>query len=75
MESARASFKSMKSKIKDVKTDKAQSSPEAQPMRVQSGPVGHPQLSAYILTRALKRPEVRLALSLRHQAALPPSPP
>jgi hypothetical protein len=58
MEQARQGAKSMKSKIMDAAgaKDKGQNVPAASP-RAQ-GPVGQPQLGNYILTRALKRPEV-----------------
>lgn len=48
----------MKSKIMDAagSKGKAQGMPPAVPRA--PGPVGHPQLGNYILTRALKRPEV-----------------
>jgi hypothetical protein len=58
MDQARLSAKSMKSKIMDVAgtKGKVQTTPAASPRA--PGPVGHPQLGNYILTRALKRPEV-----------------
>ena len=58
MDQARQGAKSMKTKIMDaaVTKGKEKSVPAASP-RAQ-GPVGHPQLGNYILTRALKRPEV-----------------
>ena len=58
MDQARQGAKSVKSKIMDAAASKGkgQSVPAAAPRA--PGPVGHPQLGNYILTRALKRPEV-----------------
>jgi len=57
MDQARQGAKSVKSRIMDVAgTKQKQSVPAASPRA--PGPVGHPQLGNYILTRALKRPEV-----------------
>jgi hypothetical protein len=58
MDQARQGAKSVRSKIMDVAgtKNKVQSVPAASPKA--AGPVGHPQLGNYILTIALKRPEV-----------------
>ncbi|KAG7671334.1 hypothetical protein KSW81_003472 [Nannochloris sp. 'desiccata'] len=57
MDQVRQGAKAAKSKIMDAAgtKGKGQSVPAASPRAV--GPVGHPELGNYILTRALKRPE------------------
>ena len=52
--------KSITARIRDATTNmgKTQSPSAQQTMPRVPGPVGHPQLSSYILTKALKRPEV-----------------